>query len=675
MAVTSRPASDGGGGGWLLATPDEPTEAAVVAARLATVDGCVGTRAVTESAEGGAAGTTTRVSGIYGPEPPGTLLTAPAWFPALPTGLGVDWVLDLGTGVLDHRLVVDGDLRTTSRWAIAAEPGCQVHVTAAGDAPPDPSPTVLAGASGRRAGLAVCSTICGGERMTVLATSTSGSSGYAITAARRRAERISGLGVGTLRRRQAQRWAARWSTVSATIDGDVGDDLRTRFALFHLHALADHDEELALGARGLTGPGYGGHVFWDADVFVLPALVTVAPSAARAMISYRLRRLGAARRFAAESGASGARYPWESAASGTDVTPRWATGLGSAPIAIRTGDQEQHITADVAWAIETYRRWTGDDAVLDQGGASLTIGAARYLASLVRVDEYGAGHIDGVIGPDEYHESVTDNAFTNQMVRWTLRSALSLLEQGWHELASPEERTCWQSLADRLVDGYDPTTGTTLQFAGYDELDLVRAEALAEPPFAGDLLLGSEGVGRSQLIKQADVVMLHNLIPEEQPDGSLERDLTYYLERTCHGSSLSPAIHAAVLARAGRPDEALRWYRIALAIDLDDLTGTGAGGLHYATLGGVWQALLGGFLGLRATGCELIVDPALPSQWNRVEIRCRYRGTSLWVAATHDRVDVACGAPVVFRAGEGGDSHGPQTALTLARTPRGWVTT
>ena len=138
---------------------------------------------------------------------------------------------------------------------------------------------------------------------------------------------------------------------------------------------------------------------------------------------------------------------------------------------------------------------------------------------------------------------------------------------------------------------------------------------VAPPPVAVDLLLGAERVARSQLIKQSDVLMLHHLVPEEVEPGSLASCLAFYEPRTAHGSSLSPAISASLLARAGEPERALELFRVAARLDLDDLTGTTASGLHLATMGGLWQALAYGFLGLRPASDALGIDPCLPAKW------------------------------------------------------------
>jgi trehalose/maltose hydrolase-like predicted phosphorylase len=312
-------------------------------------------------------------------------------------------------------------------------------------------------------------------------------------------------------------------------------------------------------------------------------------------------------------------------------------------VPIHTGELEEHIVADVAWAASRYADWTGDAAFLHGPGRALLVETARYWAARLRLDRAGRAHIDGVIGPDEYHVGVDDNAFTNVMARWNLRRAAELIEREGGPL---EEARGWRRLADALVDGYDPASGRYEQFAGFDDLEPLLIGELARPPVAADLLLGRERVRAAQVVKQADVLMLHLLVPEETAPGSLAPNLAWYGPRTAHGSSLSPAVHAALLARAGEPDRALELFRLACRLDLDDLTGTTASGLHVATFGGVWQALAHGFLGLRPSGETLGVDPRLPAAWEAVALRLRFHGRRVRVRAGHDRLDLTVDGPI-----------------------------
>jgi len=453
------------------------------------------------------------------------------------------------------------------------------------------------------------------------------------------------------------------------IDGDPELELAVRFGLFHMMASVPTSGEAVVGPRGLSGPSYRGHVFWDADVFVLPFLAATCPPAARAMLEYRIRRLEPARQAAAQRGYSGARFPWESARTGVDVTPTVDRPLHGPEIPILTGEHEEHIVADVAWAALQYSDWTGDDTLVGGPGRPLVLDTARYWASRVRLDDAG-GHIDDVIGPDEYHERVDDNVFTNVMARWNLRRAAELAEAGGDVPA--DEIAQWRHIADTLVDNYDAHTGLYEQFDGYYALEPLMISDVAQTPVAADLLFGRPRISGSQVIKQPDVLMLHHLVPEETEPGSLHPNLAFYEPRCAHGSSLSPAIHAALLARDGRPDEALRLFQMACRLDLDNLTGTTAWGLHLATFGGVWQALVHGFAGIRPQRSGLLVDPHIPARWNQLRIRLQHHGRRLEVSASATTLHVTSDAPIEVTVPGAGTAVVTPDGQRWTRTLDGW---
>ena len=424
---------------------------------------------------------------------------------------------------------------------------------------------------------------------------------------------------------------------------------------------------MAIGARGLTGTAYRGHVFWDTDVFVLPALAALAPGAARAALTYRSNRLASARARALAEGRSGARFPWESADIGDDVTPAEGRDLHGTVIPILTGELEEHIVADVAWAVATYQLWTDDAQFMRTRGVEILAETARYWASRAEIDDDGSAHIRGVIGPDEYHERVDDNAFTNVMARFNLRTAA---EHGDRlGMVGGHERRAWLELADRFVDGLDAQTGVYEQFAGFNDLEHTVVSAIGDPPLSADVLLGHDRIQCTQINKQPDVLMLHHMVPDEVGSSTLQPNLDVYLPLTAHGSSLSPAICSGLLARAGRLDEAVHWFRIAARLDLDDRARTTAGGVHVATMGGVWQALTSGFLGIRACQGGLTVDPHVPADWGRVVHRFVYRSAPVVVELDGDDLQIGCDKdlPLILR-----DEVFTATTHRLRHTSRGW---
>ncbi len=649
---------------WVLSLPDEPAKARAAEALGALSNGWVGVRG-----DGVSPIALFVVSGVYTDGADPHLLPGPRWTHLRVRGRsnGERRLLDLRTGVLASANPAMG-LRTlrfvsaAHRHALALRAEARPSHLPSGETLEDPDagvpferrrrgPVQLARTgSADGVGIVVAARerqrAHAGRRIVerLAAWAAGGAPGW--DHAVERLSDLGGQGFDRLLAEHRAAWARRWSDAVVTIEGSPEDQLAARFALFHLLSAAPNEGEAAVGARGLTGTAYGGHVFWDADVFVLPALAATRPGAARAMLEYRIRRLPAARAAARARGRDGARFPWESAADGTDVTPSHVTGRRGEVIPIRTGHHEVHIVADVAWAAAEYAAWTGDVAFLAGPGRDLLVDSARYWASRARRDPDGRAHLYGVMGPDEYHEVVDDNAFTNVMAGWNLRVAAGLVEAGGGDAA---EAAAWRELAGTLVDGYDAERGVYEQFAGYWDLEPLLMADVARPPVAADLLLGHERVAGSQLIKQADVLMLHHLVPDEVVAGSLAANLAYYGPRTAHGSSLSPAIHAALLARAGQPDQALELFRLAARLDLDDLTGTTAGGLHLGTMGGVWQALAYGFLGLRPRAGWLDVDPRLPAAWDALAVRMRFHGQPIGVHAERDAVSLECRAPILVR--------------------------
>ena len=368
-------------------------------------------------------------------------------------------------------------------------------------------------------------------------------------------------GFDRLLTRHRQAWAGRWEDADVVIEGDDELQLAIRLSLFHLMGSVADTGEAAVGVRGLCGTGYSGHVFWDADVFILPFLSATHPAAARAMLEYRARRLPAAMRSALADGRSGARFPWESARTGEDVTPTSVQDRAGRTLPVWTGQLEEHIVADVSWAASCYLGWSGDEEFAAGPGREILLETARYWASRIQVESDGTAHIYRVIGPDEYHESVDDNAYTNVMARWNLRRAAATARP---DDVSADERSQWLEIADALVDGYDSRTGIYEQFAGFGKLEpLIIADVAPKRPIAADVFLGAEHVKGAQVLKQADVLMLHHLVPDEVAPDSLGPNLRFYEPRTAHGSSLSPATHALLEARVGDCDKALASLRLA----------------------------------------------------------------------------------------------------------------
>jgi len=226
------------------------------------------------------------------------------------------------------------------------------------------------------------------------------------------------LGWRTMLAAHEAAWDARWVASDVIIEGDDESQQAVRFAVYHLTSAANPDDDrVSIGARGLTGDAYLGHVFWDTEIYLLPFYTAVWPEAARALLMYRFHTLPGARAKATQFGFRGALYAWESADTGMETTPETVVGSDGALINILTGRMEHHISADVAYAVWQYWRATGDDDFFLSAGAEILLETARFWSSRALADKDGGRHIRHVIGPDEYHEDVDDNAFTNVMAR------------------------------------------------------------------------------------------------------------------------------------------------------------------------------------------------------------------------------------------------------------------
>ncbi|KQQ18827.1 kojibiose phosphorylase [Methylobacterium sp. Leaf122] len=446
-------------------------------------------------------------------------------------------------------------------------------------------------------------------------------------------------------------WDAHWSDSGIVIDGD--DDLQRalRFAVYHLTSAANpSDDRVSIGARALTGDAYFGHVFWDTEIYLLPFYTAVWPEAARALLMYRFHTLPGARAKATLGGWRGALYPWESADTGEETTPDSVLGPDGKPIEILTGKMEHHISADVAYAVWQYWRATGDDDFFRDAGAEILLETARFWASRAVAEADGRRHIRHVIGPDEYHEDVDDNAFTNVMARWNIGcalEALDLLRKSWPDRAEAlrdklalddRELDDWRDAVARIVTGLDPATGLYEQFAGFHGLKQLNVADYVDHALPIDVVIGREQTQSSQVIKQADVVALIALVPQEFPGQGAEINFHHYEPRCAHGSSLSAAMHARVAARLGASDTALRYMRETASLDLD-LDPNSAGGVRIAGLGGLWQAAILGIAGLNLAGDTLELDPKLPPQWDTLSFKVWWRGRSVGLSVSRPMLE------------------------------------
>ena len=464
---------------------------------------------------------------------------------------------------------------------------------------------------------------------------------------RSKAEEAVNTGYETLLANHQAEWAKYWDTSDIQIDGDEDCQRALRFTTYHiLIAAPRHDDRVSIGAKTLSGFGYKGHVFWDTELFAVPPLTLSQPHLARNLLMYRYHNLQGARNKAKANGYEGAMFPWESTDTGEETTPQWSdVQPDGSRIRIWTGDSEQHISTDIAYAVWQYWNWTGDDEFFARYGAELILDTAVFWGSRVEPCD-GRYEISQQIGPDEYHENIDNSVFVNRMVVWHLQTALKTLD--WlrqnaqadfqrltESLDLTQERLAnWQHIILKMLIPFDKERQIHIQFPGFFEMEYIPVGQYQPRTTSVQAVLGHARTIQTQVIKQADVVMMMALLGEGigTPDGADVRRImvnnwnTYY-PRTDHGSSLSPAVHAWVAARLSLREEAYKLFYHAAHIDLQDNKGNVRDGIHAAACGGVWQAVIFGFCGLHVDDRgELSLNPSLPDHWREVRFNVYYRG-------------------------------------------------
>ncbi|MCK4651898.1 MAG: glycoside hydrolase family 65 protein, partial [Methanosarcinales archaeon] len=471
------------------------------------------------------------------------------------------------------------------------------------------------------------------------------------------------------------KWDELWSAADIVIDGDPDAMKALRFNLYHLMIAGSRsDEQVSIAPKALTSSWYNGHFFWDTELFVLPFFAFTYPGIARNLLMYRYYRLDEARKNARKQNLPGALFPWESAETGEEVTPKtWVNPEGTI-IDVHTMEREHHITGDIAYAVYQYYRATADTGFMLNYGAEIILETARFWAGRVAYnDTSGKYEIKDVIGPNEYQECVDNNAYTNYLARWNLRCGVLLYAEILRSYPDKRKILCekiglkqseideWQKIADN-IEFTVLEDDMIEEFSGYfDKLDVTieKWNERGMPIFPDAVPL--ERAHESQLVKQADVVLLLHLFNEDFPDDVKTVNLDYYDRRTTHESSLSPSIYAILCTEAGDVDRAYKYLKYALYGDLYDNYGNVKHGIHAASLGGVWQAVVFGFAGVRiktkgdgSLDEMLTVNPKLPENWKRLRFNLCWQGFKL-------EFDILTGGVrILFRSAsdDGGDGAG-----------------
>lgn len=443
-----------------------------------------------------------------------------------------------------------------------------------------------------------------------------------------------------------------WEAGDLVIVGDEKMQRAMRFNLFHLMNTPDPmDDTVNIGAKLLHGEEYGGHTYWDTELFVLPFFSHVFPNIARNLVRYRYHLLEQARRNALALGYQGAKYPWESADTGEEECPAWTIGYDGGLTRCYVADFEHHVTSAVSFGVHQYALTTGDELFIDEMGLEILLETARFWASrMTWNEELERYEILKVTGPDEWHEPVDNNAYTNHLARWNIKEAIrrlrlaqridpekiSLLMRKIH--LDETEISNWDQRADLLF--LQATKGLIEQFDGYFELDEAIVTQWDENgmPLMPD---NPRGVPRHlrKILKQADVVMLLYLLPELFDMDTQRENFHYYEQRTRHGSSLSPSIHCLMGLRVGDDQRAYQYLERSAYVDLDNNQKNVREGIHAASAGGTWQCVTMGYCGMRITNAgELQFNPQLPAHWEQVRFTIHWKGERQQVQVQGDTV-------------------------------------
>jgi alpha,alpha-trehalose phosphorylase len=418
-----------------------------------------------------------------------------------------------------------------------------------------------------------------------------------------------------------------WKNADVEISGDTEVQQAVRFGLFHVLQAGARAEQRAIPAKGLTGPGYDGHAFWDTETFVLPVLTLTAPDAAASALRWRHSTMPLAIERAAQLGLKGAAFPWRTIA-GQECSAYWPAGTAAF-----------HVNADIADAVIRYVDATGDEEFAQGPGIELLTQTARLWRSLGHHDGRGRFHIDGVTGPDEYSAISDDNVYTNLMAQRNLMAAADTAKQypkRARELGvDAEESAAWRDAAAAMSIPYDQVLGVHQQAEGFTRHQVWDFAHTSPEQYPLLLNFPYFDLYRKQVVKQADLVLAMYLRGDAFTAEQKARNFDYYEPLTVRDSSLSACTQAVMAAEVGHLGLAFDYLGEAALMDLRDLEHNTRDGVHMASLAGTWFALVGGFGGLRLRDGTVGFTPRLPDGLARLAFTLHIRGRHLRVEVNH----------------------------------------
>ena len=420
-----------------------------------------------------------------------------------------------------------------------------------------------------------------------------------------------------------------WDRADVELDGDLELQQAVRFSMFHAMQAGARAEQRAIPAKGLSGPGYDGHTFWDSESFVLPLLTYTLPDAAGDALRWRWSTLDLAVERAHTLHLEGAAFPWRTI-RGQECSGYWPAGTAAF-----------HINAGIAAAVVRYVQATGDEDFERTVGLELLVPTARLWRSLGHHDAEGAFHIDGVTGPDEYTAIVDDNIYTNLMAQWNLRSAADWCAKHRDEAEAldvdVEEEASWRDAASAMAIPYDDSLDVHPQNEDFTRKALWNFNRTSEQQYPLLLHYPYFDLYRRQVVKQPDLVLAMHVRGDAFTPNQKARNFAYYEAITVRDSSLSACTQAVLAAEVGHLELAYDYFGEAALVDIADLKGNTKDGLHIASLAGAWSAVVNGFGGLRDYEGRLSFAPRLPPALTRLSFRLHWRGRRLRIEVQDSR--------------------------------------
>ncbi len=427
---------------------------------------------------------------------------------------------------------------------------------------------------------------------------------------------------------QKRLWGDIWKEMDVIIKGDEVLQDKVRYSIFHLfRSKKAGDEFVAIDAKGVAGEAYFGHYFWDTEIYLLPFYLYTNPDMAKELLMFRVHTLQQAKENAKAYGYRGAKYPWESSISGKEQCSNW-----------QYKDLEIHVSFDIAYGMYQYYKVTGDWQTMERYFLEVLIEVSTFIVDRSYVDEEGAVHINGVMGPDEYLAFTNDNAFTNHTAKFVLKKTVELMK---HFNRNDERQKVFETTAAHMTLHCDDEKKLVWQcqdFEKLEEIDFDKVWLDRNQPFGR--FISQEKNYRTKALKQGDVICLHYMFEKDYDEVYVRNALDYYEPLTTHDSSLSYIIHSILFAKTGDLQRSYRFLTKSMDIDFGCL---GAGeGIHIANCGGVYQSVLYGLCGLvnPMFTDKLEFYPNLPSSIQKIETKIKYKGKSYKIKITQKDVCV-----------------------------------